>query len=96
MWEYSKGKSVKYTQWIIFGLVIGAIWTLGFLFETNLNPYVVRVIVNCGIAMILAMSLNLVNGCAGQFSLGHAGFMGEGAYLSAAITTLLPVAFPQL
>jgi len=87
---------VKYTQWIIFGLVIGAIWTLGFLFETNLNPYVVRVIVNCGIAMILAMSLNLVNGCAGQFSLGHAGFMGVGAYLSAAITTLLPVAFPQL
>lgn len=87
---------MKISQWVTFGIVIASIWGLGFLFENNLNPYVVRVIVNCGIAMILAMSLNLVNGCAGQFSLGHAGFMGVGAYLSACITTLLPMAYPEL
>jgi len=87
---------MKISQWITFGIVVASIWGLGFLFESNLNPYVVRVIVNCGIAMILAMSLNLVNGCAGQFSLGHAGFMGVGAYLSATITTLLPMAYPEL
>jgi len=35
------------------------------------------------INMILAMSLNLVNGYTGQFSLGHAGFMAIGAYVAA-------------
>ena len=60
------------------------------------NPYHARVIVNCGIAMLLAMSLNLVNGCAGQFSLGHAGFMAVGAYTGAAITVLLGAKFPFL
>ena len=33
-----------------------------------------------GIAVILAVSLNLINGITGKFSLGHAGFMGVGAY----------------
>jgi branched-chain amino acid transport system permease protein len=57
-----------------------------------LNPYFLRVLVNAGIAAILALSLNLVSGCAGQFSLGHAGFMAVGAYVSVALTT---VAFPH-
>src|SRR5687768_6711790 len=38
-----------------------------------------------GINIILAVSLNIVNGCAGQFSIGHAGFMAVGAYVGAAI-----------
>jgi branched-chain amino acid transport system permease protein len=33
-----------------------------------------------GFAIILAVSLNLINGITGQFSLGHAGFMAIGAY----------------
>jgi len=41
------------------------------------------------INMILAMSLNLVNGFTGQFSLGHAGFMATGAYTSAYLSTLI-------
>ncbi len=69
--------------------VVALLWGLNFFFEENINPYILRVIINCGIGMILAMSLNLVNGCAGQFSLGHAGFMGVGAYMSATITTVL-------
>lgn len=32
------------------------------------------------ILMTLAVSLNLINGCAGLFSLGHQGFFGVGAY----------------
>jgi branched-chain amino acid transport system permease protein len=47
------------------------------------------VLTGVGINVILAVSLNLVNGYAGQFSLGHAGFMSVGAYLSAAVTILL-------
>src|SRR4051794_20192403 len=36
--------------------------------------------------VLVALSLNIINGMAGQFSIGHAGFLGIGAY-SAAITT---------
>lgn len=40
------------------------------------------------INIILAVSLNLINGITGQFSLGHAGFMAIGAYATAVLTTL--------
>ena len=50
------------------------------------NPYVIQVIVLCGINVILAVSLNLINGFTGQFSIGHAGFMAIGAYGSAMFT----------
>jgi branched-chain amino acid transport system permease protein len=52
-------------------------------------PYYLDVLIGVGINVILAVSLNLVNGYTGQFSLGHAGFMSVGAYLSAAVTLLL-------
>src|SRR3954467_14170989 len=35
-----------------------------------------------GINIILAVSLNLINGFTGQFSIGHIGFMAVGAYSS--------------
>jgi len=47
------------------------------------NPYVFQIIVLCGINVILAVSLNLINGFTGQFSIGHAGFMALGGYASA-------------
>jgi branched-chain amino acid transport system permease protein len=50
------------------------------------NPYLYRILVLCGLNVILALSLNLVNGITGQFSIGHAGFMAVGAYASAAFT----------
>lgn len=54
-----------------------------------LDAYHLDVAMNVGIAVILAVSLNLVNGHTGQFSLGHAGFMAIGAYLSSAVTLRL-------
>src|SRR4026207_1158574 len=48
-----------------------------------LNPYFVRILMLSGIAITLAVSLNLINGFTGQFSIGHAGFMAVGAYSSA-------------
>ena len=53
-----------------------------------LNPalrleYAFQNINHIGIAIILAVSLNLVNGLTGQFSIGHAGFMAVGGYVSA-------------
>jgi branched-chain amino acid transport system permease protein len=46
-------------------------------------------LVNIGVNVILAVSLNVVNGFTGQFSLGHAGFMAVGAYTAAKITLTL-------
>jgi branched-chain amino acid transport system permease protein len=42
--------------------------------------YYYDILINIGINIILAVSLNLVNGYTGQFSLGHAGFMAVGGY----------------
>ncbi len=54
--------------------------------SSSINPYYYDILISIGINLILAVSLNLVNGYTGQFSLGHAGFMAVGAYASAWIT----------
>ena len=54
-----------------------------------LNGYYQIIALNAGIAIILAVSLNLINGITGQFSLGHAGFMAIGAYTSAYFTKVI-------
>ncbi|MBL8739890.1 MAG: branched-chain amino acid ABC transporter permease [Myxococcales bacterium] len=44
----------------------------------------------CMLAMInvvVALSLNIINGMAGQFSIGHAGFVGVGAYTGAIVSS---------
>jgi branched-chain amino acid transport system permease protein len=52
----------------------------------SISPYVLQVLCLAGINVTLAVSLNLINGFTGQFSIGHAGFMAIGAYSSAWIT----------
>ncbi len=61
-------------------LTIALLWPIGAQMEQNLVGYAIDLIVTIGIAIILAVSLNLINGITGQFSLGHAGFMAVGAY----------------
>ena len=56
------------------------------IFQSRIDPYYVDVLTRIGINIILAVSLNLINGHTGQFSLGHAGFMAVGAYTAAAMT----------
>lgn len=48
-----------------------------------ISNYRSKVILLCGINMILALSLNIATGFLGQLPLGHAGFMALGAYSSA-------------
>lgn len=55
-------------------------------FSGHINAYYSDILMKIGINIILAVSLNLINGYTGQFSLGHAGFMSVGAYTAAAIT----------
>jgi branched-chain amino acid transport system permease protein len=50
------------------------------------DAYYARVAMNVGIAIIMAVSLNIVNGYTGQFSLGHAAFFAIGGYAAAGIT----------
>jgi branched-chain amino acid transport system permease protein len=52
-----------------------------------LSGYLVTVLITIGIYVILALSLNMITGYAGQISLGHAAFMGIGAYASALLYT---------
>ena len=49
-----------------------------------IGPYAYTITVLAGINIILAVSLNLINGFTGQFSIGHAGFYAVGAYTCAA------------
>jgi branched-chain amino acid transport system permease protein len=66
--------------------VLIALWPLGAALGQVLNPYYMQIVGYIGINIILAVSLNLINGITGQFSLGHAGFLAVGAYVSAAVT----------
>lgn len=71
-----------------FALV--AMLALGTLVNFAFDSFVQLMLILILINAILAMSLNLVNGFTGQFSLGHAGFMAVGAYFSAFLSTRLP------
>ncbi len=53
-----------------------------------INSYLFQVITIAGINVIMTISLNMVIGVTGQFSMGHAGFMSIGAYISAMISRL--------
>ena len=54
-----------------------------FIAQRSFDAYILRILNLSGIYVILGVSLNLINGFTGQFSLGHAGFMAIGAYASA-------------
>ncbi|HEY6080705.1 MAG TPA: branched-chain amino acid ABC transporter permease [Polyangiaceae bacterium] len=56
------------------------LYGVGWWMEDGLIEYVQRIVLLAGINVILAVSLNLINGTTGQFSIGHAGFMAVGAY----------------
>jgi branched-chain amino acid transport system permease protein len=51
------------------------------------NAYYLDVAIRMGINAIIVLSLNMLIGFAGQISLGHAGFLGIGAYASAVLPT---------
>ena len=65
--------------------LVALLWPLASVLSANIDDYVFRILINIGIAIIMATSLNLINGITGQFSLGHAGFMAVGAYSAAVV-----------
>jgi len=70
-------------------LVLVLVCGLLYLAEFYLNNFYIRVLNLAAIYAILALSMNLVLGFTGMFSLGHSGFMCVGAY-TAAILTMSP------
>jgi branched-chain amino acid transport system permease protein len=72
--------------------VIFAIFQVLLYFEF-IDPYWEANIILILINIILSVSLNLINGYTGQFSIGHAGFMAVGAYVGAIMTVKLELPF---
>ena len=64
---------------------IGLALLLHFWIQPVSGAFKSKVLVDIGINIILAVSLTLVNGFTGQFSIGHAGFMALGGYVAGAI-----------
>src|SRR5687767_16026811 len=64
-------------------ILMGAWWALEYAaaFWPSMRYYN-RILIIMGINITLAVSINIINGHAGQFSLGHAGFMAIGAYFA--------------
>lgn len=79
--------------WLI---TLAVIWVLNLFIAQVFGPYLFSILISVGISAILAVSLNLVNGFTGQFSMGHAGFMSVGAYVSAMITLTMQEKAPGL
>lgn len=79
-------KALKAPLWTFLGLI-----AVGLILDFGVNAYIQLMSLYVIVNMILAMSLNLVNGHTGQFSLGHAGFMAIGAYFSAYLSTVNPL-----
>ena len=71
---------------IIGLLVLGLIAVNVGVYTWYIDYYLIGILTLVGINIILAASLNLINGYTGQFSIGHAGFMAVGAYGSALIS----------
>lgn len=83
----------NYLVWLIATAVIVI---THFVFIPYLPPYYYSILIYSGINIILAVSLNLVNGFTGQFSIGHAGFMSVGGYLSAFISMMITQSNPDI
>ena len=70
--------------WLLAAILLSALLSQ---FSGAINGYYLQVVIFVAINITLAVSLNLINGYTGQFSLGHAGFMAIGAYASAYLST---------
>ncbi|MHC5226715.1 branched-chain amino acid ABC transporter permease [Enterococcus sp. LJL99] len=83
-------KNLKYNL-VWLSIVAVAYALIYFLYATNIiTPFTEYTLITIGINIMLALGLNLIIGFSGQFSLGHAGFMGIGAYSAAIMSIKYP------
>ncbi|UOF90506.1 branched-chain amino acid ABC transporter permease [Fodinisporobacter ferrooxydans] len=87
-----KFRNRSFWLWTLVAIVIYAIGEI--LIDSGvIDNYSQSTLMLICINIILATSLNLINGFTGQFSIGHAGFMSIGAYLSTIATLKLNLPF---
>jgi branched-chain amino acid transport system permease protein len=79
-------------RWLLLGIALAVVVSM---FSSHFNRYYLGIAMDCGINIILAVSLNLINGHTGQFSLGHAGFMAVGGYAAAKLTLVCQPMVPE-
>jgi branched-chain amino acid transport system permease protein len=86
----------KYLSTLLIGLALAVLFVVVQIGISGgaISGYWVTNLYLVGINIILASSLNLINGFTGEFSLGHAGFMAVGAYCGAVVTANLGLPFP--
>lgn len=86
---------LNWTRFILETALLAGIFTLvQYGISTRLlDQYIQINLTSMCINIILAVSLNLINGFTGQLSLGHAGFMAVGAYSAVILTTKLDYPF---
>ena len=79
------GPAVLGSLWpLVAGIAVA--WLLQQWIAPTIGPFYAKVLLDIGIAIVAAVSLNIVNGFGGQFSIGHAGFMMIGGYAAAWLT----------
>jgi branched-chain amino acid transport system permease protein len=85
----------KVTKFWLFLILAAVVYGIGqALIQTGiLNAFYSNMLILMMINIILAVSLHLVIGITGQFSIGHAGFLAVGAYVSAIITMKFELPF---
>ena len=88
---YIKDEEIFQSLFVKFWLALLFIFLL--LFPFMANAYMLYVANMIGFAIIGATGLNLLTGFTGQISLGHAAFLGVGAYTSAILVTRLGFSF---
>ncbi len=82
---FSFGRALFGSLWpLVAGIVLA--FLLQIVLAPAIGPFAAKMLLDIGIAIVLAVSLNIVNGFAGQFSIGHAGFMMVGGYAAAILT----------
>src|SRR5258706_12741149 len=72
----------RYIRNLLIALaVLAIVYGLNFVFAGRMvSPYLSRMLMLCGIEITMAVSLNLIIGFTGQFSIEHAGFMSVEVY----------------
>ena len=88
---YIKDEEIFQSLFVKFWLVFFFVFLL--LFPFIANAYMLYVANMIGFAIIGALGLNLLTGFTGQISLGHAAFLGVGAYTSAILVTRFGFSF---
>ena len=88
----NKEKNYKKINLIIYIAIIVLFGGLLLFLDRNVSEYryLISIIENSLIYAVVALSMNIVTGFTGLFSLGQAGFMAIGAYMTAIFT--IPIA----